>query len=105
MRVATGIILLIVGVAFPMGLIFWLNGRMQREPALTARQVGLLLAFNIFLPVGLIILGLGLLSADVWAVGVLRIVAIASLVAALVSLVWLWWMVRANQTGGGIDGG
>jgi hypothetical protein len=105
MRPVAGIVLLLVGVGFPMGLIFWLNGRMQRKPGLTARQVGLLLAFNIFLPVGLIIVGLGLVSAEIWAVEVLRIVAVASLLAAGVSLAWLWWASRGNPEDGGADGG
>jgi hypothetical protein len=104
MRVVAGIILVIVGVAFPMGLMFWLSGRMRREPALTSRQVGLLLAFNGFLPVGLTILGLGLISAAIWAVWVLRIVAVASLLAAFASLAGLWWAGRVERDSGGTDG-
>ncbi len=69
MRTCAGILLLLIGLAFPMGMLFWLNGRLSRKPAPRPREIGLLLAFNGVLPVSLILAGLGLLSAAIWAVG------------------------------------
>lgn len=84
MSVAAGILLLIGGFVAPMVMLFWLNGRLSRTPAPRPVEVGLLLALNGVLPVALIISGLGLISARVWASSVLRIITTATwLVSAL----------------------
>ena len=46
------------GVIFPMVMVGWLALRMNRKPALPPNRVGLILAFNFMLPVGLVLLGL-----------------------------------------------
>ncbi len=61
MRTVLGILLVVIGVAYPMAAVFWLNQRMSRQPAMTSTQVGLALAFNGVLPVSLILAGIGLL--------------------------------------------
>ncbi len=102
MHIIIGILLLIMGAIFPLAMLFWLNGRMSREPALNPRQVGLTLAFNGVLPVGLITLGLGLLSPRVWASVVVRTISIATLAASVVLLIaWVVMEAAARRKGGG----
>lgn len=72
MRIVAGILLIVAGMIFPMGLMAWLNGRLNRAPLPSPRQVGLILALNGLLPVGLVLWGLGLLSARLWGLFWLR---------------------------------
>ncbi len=102
MGIIAGILLLLLGVSFPLATLFWLNGRMRRKPALNPRQVGLTLAFNGVLPVGLITLALGLLSPRVWASVVVRTISIATLAASVVLLIaWVVMEAAARRKGGG----
>ncbi|PKO23308.1 MAG: hypothetical protein CVU38_04660 [Chloroflexi bacterium HGW-Chloroflexi-1] len=105
MRVVAGVLLMVVGVSFPLGLLFWLNERMKRTPALGSRQVGLILAFNGVLPVSLIALGLGLISATAWDALAFRLVWLWSSLAAVVLLVALWLTGLATRRTGGEDDG
>ncbi len=82
-------------------MLFWLNGRLSRKPPPRPAQVGLLLAFNGVLPVGLILLGLGLLSPRLWVSSVLRTASLAALIAAAVLLIAMGVLARRN---GGDDG-
>jgi len=105
MRLVAGILLMVLGVSFPLGMLFWLNQRMKRPPALAPRQVGLLLAFNGVLPVGVIALGLGLISASAWGALAFRLVFLLSAVATGILLFALWLTGRADRRTGGEDGG
>lgn len=89
MQIATGILLLIIGAIFPMGMLVWLNGRLQRLPAPRPRQVGAWLAFNFVLPVGLVLLGLGLISARIAAAPIIRTASLAALTASMIILLGL----------------
>ena len=62
MRTLAGILLLIIGVIFPMAMLFQMNSVLSRKPAPRPSRVGMLLALNGVLPVALIISGLMLLS-------------------------------------------
>lgn len=86
MRIVTGILLVVSGVIFPMALVAWLSGRLNRAPRPNPRQVGLILALNGLLPVGMITLGLGLMSERLGALVWLRGVALAAWIAAGVVL-------------------
>jgi len=55
------ILLLVVGVAWPLGWLLWLAGRFNRKPPLTPTLLGFLLALNGILPVSLILTAFGLL--------------------------------------------
>ena len=101
MRIIAGIILLVVGVVFPMGTLLWLNTRMKRRQILAARQVGMILAFNGVLPVSLVTLGLGLISARLWAILAFRVVTVSSSLVAALLLVGLGWISRGSQQSGG----
>ncbi len=81
MRVVAGILLLVLGVSFPMGMLVWLNGRMRRKPALLPAQVGLLLALNGILPLGCVTLGLGLMTQRLWSLAPLRTASFAAWIA------------------------
>ncbi|MCX7670570.1 MAG: hypothetical protein N2439_10925 [Anaerolineae bacterium] len=80
--IVAGILLLAAGVIFPLALLLWLSSRLSRPPALAPRRVGLWLAFNFVLPVGLVLWGLRLLSPRVAASAVLHDAAVAALIAA-----------------------
>jgi uncharacterized membrane protein len=101
MHTVAGILVLLVGVAFPMGMLVWLNGRMRRQPALQPRQVGMLLALNGILPVGLVLVGFWLIYPPFGASPAARVAIVASGLAVLALLVALWWSSRSSrQTGG-----
>jgi hypothetical protein len=89
MQIVIGILLLVVGVALPMGMLLWLSARLGRKPALAPVQVGLLLAFNGVAPVSLVTLGLGLVSQRVWEAPWIRTAALASGLAAALLLIGL----------------
>ncbi len=86
MQVVLGITLIVAGIAFPMAALFWLNRRMLRSPALTPRQVGLILALNGVLPVGLIFWGLSVLVPRLGATLEVRVVAILATAASVALL-------------------
>lgn len=94
-----GILVLIAGVILPMVMVGWLARRMGRKPALSPGRVGLLLAFNGVLPVGLVLLGLGLLSPGFWSATWVRVAAIAACVAAVVILILLGMSRQAAPRG------
>jgi hypothetical protein len=96
MRVAAGIILLIIGVIYPMATLFWLNGRLRRQPQPTPQRLGLLMTFNFVLPVGLVALGVGLLSAQLWASVSFRWALALVGVFLLALLIVFWRQSRAE---------
>jgi len=104
MRVVVGILLLLVGVGFPMGMLVWLNSRMRRQPHPGARQVGIILALNGVLPVGLILVGLGLMSPRFGSTAGVRVALAACAVAVVVLLLGLRWTGRAAKRAGDSDG-
>ena len=61
-----GILILTAGVTLPMALAGWLAFRLNRKPPLASQRAGLILALNGVLPVGLVLLGLGLMSPAFW---------------------------------------
>lgn len=89
MRIVAGILLVVGGMIFPMGLVAWLNSRLNRAPRPASRQVGLALALNGLLPVALVTLGLGLISERLWALIWLRGVAFVTGSASGIVLVAL----------------
>lgn len=89
MPIIAGILLVVVGVVFPMAMLVWLGGRMRRRPPPRPRQVGLWLAFNFVLPVGLVLLGISVISPQFGANPVIRIAMWAALGAAGVLLIAL----------------
>jgi hypothetical protein len=100
MPVVVGILLLLVSLSFPMGMLVWLNSRMRRQPHLDARQVGILLALNGILPVGLILVGLGLMSPRFGSTAGVRVAVAACAFAVVVLLVGLCWTGRAAKRAG-----
>ena len=78
MRILAGILLLIIGVIFPMAMLFRINGVLSRKPAPQPSRVGMLLALNGVLPVALVTTGLAMLSASMAASPALRVVMIAT---------------------------
>jgi hypothetical protein len=105
MRVLVGIAVLLAGIAFPMGMLIWLNGRMKQQPALASRQTGLLLALNGILPLGLVLGGLWLIRPAVGASTAFKAAIIAVGLAVFALLVSLWWIGRDVRPGGGQDAG
>ena len=105
MSTLIGILVLLIGVAFPMGTLVWLNGRMRRPPVLLPRQVGMLLALNGILPLVLILTGLWLLHPPFDASLAFKAVLIAGGIAVLGLLVGLWWVSRKVRRKGDPNGG
>ncbi len=77
-----GILILTAGVVLPMAMVGWLAFRMNRKPPLASGKAGLILAFNGVLPVGLVLLGLGLMAPAFWTLTWVRAAAYAALGAA-----------------------
>ncbi len=82
--IALGILLLMAGVVFPLAILVWLSSRLGPPPAPRPRQMGMWLALNFVLPVGLVLAGLRLISVQVAASPVIRDAAVAALAAAVI---------------------
>ena len=100
METLAGILLLVAGTAFPLGMVAWLSGRLNRQPRPAPRVVGLLLALNGLLPLGLVALGLGLLMPQLWATTWLRVATLAAGVGAGAVLIALIVSGRPGSAGG-----
>ncbi len=100
MRIVAGILLLVIGIVFPMGMLAWLSSRFNRRPRPPARQVGLVLALNGFLPLALVLLGLGLMMPQLWEAIWLRAAVAAAGLGALGALVALAIAGRGGSAGG-----
>ncbi len=89
MRVAGGILFLMIGIIYPIAIMVWLSARLRRQPALSPQHLGVVLAFNGVFPLALIGLGLGLLSTQVWSTPsfqpALALVGLTALVLLLIS--------------------
>jgi hypothetical protein len=96
---------LIIGVAFPMAMLFRMNSVLNRKPAPQPSQVGMLLALNGVLPVALVISGLMLLSSRFSASPALRTVLTATWVVSIVLVIALAIGRGASRQGRGSDGG
>ena len=94
-----GVLVLMTGVIFPMALLGWLALRMGKKPPLGPNRMGLILAFNGLLPVGLVLLGLGLMSPQFGALPWVRVGWMAALAAAALVLILLG-VTRGRRTGG-----
>jgi hypothetical protein len=88
-KILAGILLLITGVAFPVAMLFWLNGVLSRKPAPPPGRVGMLLTLNGVLPVALITTGLVLLSARMAVSPALRVVMFATWLTSMVLVIFL----------------
>jgi hypothetical protein len=89
MQKLLGVLVLMAGVIFPMAMVAWLASRMNRKPGLPPDRMGLILAFNGILPVGLVLLGFSLMSPAFGAQTWVRLgwtVALAAAAAVLVVL-------------------
>jgi len=80
---ALGVLLLLAGAALPLAFLAWLSGRLGRTPAPRPRQMGLWLALNFVLPIGLVLSALRLISPRVAATPVIRDLAAVALAAAV----------------------
>jgi uncharacterized membrane protein (GlpM family) len=102
LKTLAGILLLIIGVIFPMAMLFQMNSVLSRKPAPRPSRVGMLLALNGVLPVALIISGLMLLSDRFATSAALRAALIATWVASAALLIVV---VIGRGTGGEKGGG
>lgn len=92
-----GVLILMTGVIFPMAMLGWLAFRMGKKPPLGPERTGLILAFNGFLPVGLVLLGLGLMAPQFGALPWVRVAWMAALAAAALVLIALG-VARGRRT-------
>jgi len=98
-RILAGILLLIIGVIFPMAMLFWMNSVLSHKPAPQPSRVGMLLTLNGVLPVALVTTGLAMLSADMAASPALRVVIIATWLTS-VALIIVLIISRGTVRGG-----
>jgi uncharacterized membrane protein len=105
MRTLAGIVLLLIGIAFPMGMLVWLNRRMKRKPLLTSTRTGMLLALNGILPLGLVLAGFWLLSPAFGASTPFRAAMSAVGLAVLALVVGPWWTGRVERRSRDPDAG
>lgn len=98
MQKLAGVLVLMAGVIFPMVMAGWLALRMNKKPSVPPNEMGLLLMFNGVLPVGLVLLGFGLMSPSFGAQTWVRIGWAVALAAAAVVLVALG-VSRGRRTG------
>jgi uncharacterized membrane protein (GlpM family) len=104
-RALAGILLLIIGVIFPMAMLFQMNSVLSRKPVPRPSRVGMLLALNGVLPVALVLSGLMLLSARFSASPALGAAMIATWVTSAALLIVLVIGRGAGRGKGGDDGG
>jgi hypothetical protein len=104
-RTFAGILLLTVGVIFPMAMLFRINSILRRKPAPRPGRVGMMVALNGVLPVALVISGLMLLSDRFVVSPALRAAMIATWLASVVLVIVLLLGRGAGQGKGGDDGG
>ena len=93
-----GVLILMGGVIFPLVMVGWLAFRMAKKPPLPPDQLGMILAFDFMLPVGLVLLGLGLMSPAFGALGWVRLGSLVAFGGAAVILVMLG-VSRGRRTG------
>ena len=100
MRTVAGILLLMIGIIFPMGMLAWLSHRFNRRPQPSPRQVGLVLALNGLLPLALVLVGLGLMMPQLGEATWLRVTAAAAGLGVLGVLAALASGGRGKPAGG-----
>jgi hypothetical protein len=83
--------LIVLGVAYPMAALVWLNGRMSRQPPLAPRRLGLILALNGIVPIAIVFWGLELLMPKLSANVTVRMVVWIATLASITLLVILRW--------------
>ncbi len=99
MHILLGILLVVVGISYPMGALVWLNYRMGRRPTLSAGRVGLILAFDGVFPVFFIVSGLGVLMPRLWAILAIKAVVILTALATLIlALAWFGVGFKSKPT-------
>ena len=99
MRILLGILLVVVGIAYPMGALLWLNHRLARRPTLATSRVGVILAFDGVFPVFFIVSGLGVLVPRLWAILAIKaVVTLSALATLILALAWLGVGFKSEPT-------
>lgn len=99
MKTVAAILLLVVGVAWPLGWLLWLAGRLNRQPPMTPRLLGLLLALNFVVPISLILTALRLLLEPLRVSPVFRGVLLIAWAAVPVLAISAWLATKAAPGG------
>jgi len=99
MTTFAALVLLVVGVAWPLSWLVWLNARLNREPPLSPRQLGLLLALNFIFPVSLILTAFGMLLDPLGASVVFRVVLVTAWTAVAILALGVWWARKGVRSG------
>ena len=91
MRTVAAILLLVLGVIWPLASLLWLSGRLNRQPALSPRRLGLIIAVTGVFPISLVLMAFGLLLPQFQESPVFKVVVLVSWVATVALFIGLWW--------------
>jgi hypothetical protein len=105
LKTVIAILLLILGVAWPLALLLWLSNRFNRQPAISPRRLGLIIAITGVFPISLVLSAFRLLLPQFQASPVFTIVLLVSWVATAALFIGLWWSSVTERLAGGGEKG
>lgn len=90
MRIFLAVLLLGLGVIWPMASLLWLSARLSRTPPLSSRQSGLIIAVNGVFPISLVLSAFGLLLPGLRESLTFKGALLVAWVTALALFVGVW---------------
>jgi hypothetical protein len=91
LRILLAVLLLGLGVIWPMVSLLWLSARLNRTPPLSSRRAGFIIAVNGVFPMSLVLSAFGLLLPDLRASLAYKGVLLVAWATTLVLFAGLWW--------------
>ena len=91
MRILLAVLLLGLGVIWPMASLLWLSTRLSRTPPLSSVQVGFIIALNGVFPISLVLSAFGLLLPGLRESLAYKGVLLVAWVTTLLLFAGLWW--------------
>jgi hypothetical protein len=105
LHIVAAILLLIIGVIWPLASLLWLSSRLNRTPTLSSQRLGLILALNLIFPISLILSAFGLLLPQLRESLAFKGALVVAWVATLGLFAGLWWSRTAeHRVSGGEKG-
>lgn len=105
MRTVVAILLLLVGVIWPLASLLWLSGRLNRQPALSPRRLGLIIAVTGVFPISLVLTAFGFLLPQFQESPIFKVVVLVSWVATIALFIGLGWTSAMERSAAGSEKG